>query len=904
MCTKLFLLGFSAWVCWAVQSPPAQNMFRSLPVTFERNQGQWPRSVELGAHIGGHLYTFAGKEIVIDGVVHLDLVSSGPGKLEALDPVETKTNYLGGSDSRKWVTGVPNYGRIRCRNAFPGIDLTLYGSHGELEFDYIVAPGAAPNQIQFRVRGARAKSVSGALKLTTPSGDVLEIRGPIAYQNTAAGRTAVECQFRLDPSGKVGFAIASFDRTTPLFIDPVLTFLGVLQETYASPLRSAAMDSGGALYLGGTLVNSTISTTPGVLRDTSTCGRPSLYSTDSWVIKLNPANLQVAWATYFPNVQSAAVRSIALDPAGNIVLGGDTGSAYFPVTPDAYLSTLPAGGGGFLAKLNSTGSAVLYSTFLENVPLLMKIDSRGDVYLSNGPTVQKFSPDRSAMVYTTPTPGGVTQITVDDSGNLYAISGPSPQLTVTPGAYKSSNNDGLYILRFDPQGNAVFAASFNALPDYTNAARPPDLTIDPAGNIVFTGLAGTGVPVVDDPDPQTNDCDPEKPCMAYVAALDPSGSSLLYSRLLGHGRGEKLAFGPDGDVYVVGEAWDLSFPRTFDAFQYCSNPPAPSAVPSDTVITTNGFIIRLDILGKREFSSFLGTSSTPEVDLLQLYGDRVLYVEGYNFSATTTATSGGGSGLFSAVIDTGQAPRIPHACLVNATQNVGDANVSYLYVAPGEMVTLFGEGLGPQAAAPAEWNSDRTLAKSLAGVQVLFDGVPAPMLYAQANQVNCIVPFGVAANRTTSVVVQYAGNQTDALVFHVAPNVVDPFTKDYFPGADVIAINEDGTPNSAEHPAVRGSISTFFATGLGQTNPPLQDGQIVAEAAPTTNAVGVSFFDSAGSSVVSGEVMYQGAAPGEIAGVYQVNVKIPTNASTGHTQVQFYAVAGSMNIATEGIWLK
>jgi uncharacterized protein (TIGR03437 family) len=734
---------------------------------------------------------------------------------------------------------------------------------------------------------------------------VLDIRGPIAYQNTAAGRKAVECQFRLDLSGKVGFAIASFDRTRPLIIDPVLTYLGALQETspsVTSGFASVTTDSNGAFYLSGTGMFFRIATTPGTLRTTSPCGLFTINCSDSWVIKLDATNHQVAWATYLGVPDWTTMTSIAIDPSGNVVLGGATGSANFPVTADAYLSTLPAGGGGFLTKLNSSGSALVYSTFLENVPWFMKIDSRGDAYLCNGPTVQKFSADRSAMLYTTPTPGGVTQIAIDDSGNLYAISGPSPYLTVTPGAYKSSDNDGLYILKFDAKGDPLFAASFNA-PFYYLSQRP-DIAVDPTGNIVFTGEAGSGVPVLNDPDPQTNDCDPEKPCMAYVAALDPSGSSLLYSRLLGHGRGEKLAFGPDGDVYVAGEASDLHFPRTFDAFQYCSDPPGEAAsYLTDTVFTFNGFLTRLGSQGQREFSSFLGTSST-YITHLRLAGDGTLYVGGYEASATATAAIGGRGGFFSAVIDTNQAPRIPHACLVNATQNVGDADISYLYVAPGEMVTLFGESLGPQAAAAAEWNSDGTLAKSLAGVQVLFDGTPAPLLYAQANQVNCIVPFGVTANRTTSVVVQYAGNQTDALVFHVAPNVADPFTKDYFPGADVIAINEDGTLNSPEHPAVRGSIITFFATGLGQTNPPLEDGQIAADAAPAINAMFVNFFNTGGSTI-SGEVLYQGAAPGEVAGVYQVNVRIPANASTGHTQVQFGALqTDSRGPVTESIWLQ
>ncbi len=184
---------------------------------------------------------------------------------------------------------------------------------------------------------------------------------------------------------------------------------------------------------------------------------------------------------------------------------------------------------------------------------------------------------------------------------------------------------------------------------------------------------------------------------------------------------------------------------------------------------------------------------------------------------------------------------------------------------------------------------------------MLFDGIAAPMLYAQANQVNCVVPFGVASNQSTSVTVQYAGNQTDPLVFHVAGAVANPFTKDYLPGADVIAINQDGTMNSGDHRAPRGSIITFFATGLGQTNPPLQDGQIAPGAAPAMSGIDVFFFFPPYGSVVRGDILYQGSAPGQVAGVYQLNVRIPANATTGHTQVQFVS---SVSIVTESIWLQ
>jgi hypothetical protein len=216
----------------AAINAPVQ-VFANLPITFERNQGQWPHDIEYGAHVGGHQYTFVGREIVIDRAIHLELISSRIGKLEALDPVETKTNYLTGVDSRKWITGVPNYSRIRQRNAFPGIDLILFGSHGQLEFDYVVAPGANPDQIRLKVRGASFQLVSGDIKLTTPSGEALDLRAPRAYQATGTSRRVIDCRFQVH-GREILFTSAPYDRALPLLIDPVLAYLDTIPGTYLS----------------------------------------------------------------------------------------------------------------------------------------------------------------------------------------------------------------------------------------------------------------------------------------------------------------------------------------------------------------------------------------------------------------------------------------------------------------------------------------------------------------------------------------------------------------------------------------------------------------------------------------------------------------------------------------------
>ena len=347
---------------------------------------------------------------------------------------------------------------------------------------------------------------------------------------------------------------------------------------------------------------------------------------------------------------------------------------------------------------------------------------------------------------------------------------------------------------------------------------------------------------------------------------------MRYTRLLGDGEAQKLAFDSNGDLWVAGLAWNVNhtfstgfFPRTPDAFQYCSMPIRESsdyysflAQMGRDYGSMNSFVVRLDPMGNRRFSSFTGTLGGT-ISYLHPSADGQLYLGGWSAESWMQTIDFS----FVSVIDITQSPRIPHACLVNATQNIIDTNPNSPVVAPGEMVTLFGEGLGPQDPANAQWDDAGTLSTQLAGVQVLFDGIAAPLLYAQYNQINCIVPFGVATKQTTTAVADYRGLQTDPMTFQVAPAVVNAFTKNQWPGADVVAVNQDGTMNSAGYPAARGSVITLFVTGGGLAGVPLQDGPLVPDASPAIAALSVNFYGPTGI-VVPAEVEYFGTAPARL----------------------------------------
>jgi len=215
-------------------------------------------------------------------------------------------------------------------------------------------------------------------------------------------------------------------------------------------------------------------------------------------------------------------------------------------------------------------------------------------------------------------------------------------------------------------------------------------------------------------------------------------------------------------------------------------------------------------------------------------------------------------------------------------------SASYLpqFIAPGELVTLFGTGMGPSAGINAQ-ATDGYMRTQLGGTEVLVNGVPAPLLYVSAQQVNAVVPL--SAPRTVEFVVKVNGETSNKVIVlrdlggeyeGEGPASVGVFTRDLSGTGQAAALNEDNTPNSPSNPAKRGSVVQVWFTGAGPMNPPGADGRItpIGELARMTNMV-VAGVATEGPSV--DEILFAGAAPGLVSGMAQINVRIPENAQTG-----------------------
>jgi uncharacterized protein (TIGR03437 family) len=210
------------------------------------------------------------------------------------------------------------------------------------------------------------------------------------------------------------------------------------------------------------------------------------------------------------------------------------------------------------------------------------------------------------------------------------------------------------------------------------------------------------------------------------------------------------------------------------------------------------------------------------------------------------------------------------AAVANAASYSADA------VSPGEVVAIFGSNLGPAVPAGTQLTANGFVASSLAGTQALFDGVPGPLLYASANQVNAIVPFGLSSS-ITEVQIMYQGQASGLFAMPVAPSTAGIFSADGSGAGQAVAINQDGSVNSLANPAAAASVITLWATGAGQLAPPGQDGAVAAAGnlpAPMLPVTAQVDAQPAG-------VLYAGSGAGIVEGVIQVNLRVPSGALAG-----------------------
>ena len=224
----------------------------SQPLAFEANRGQTDASVKFLTRAQNFTVFLMPGETVLRGrnadVLRMKLQNANQSpRLVGESRQQRVSNYFVGNDRSKWLTGVPNYGQVRYQDVYSGIDMVYHSDQRQLEYDFVVKPGADPNQIRVLFEGASKMSVTekGDLELESAAGTTVNHK-PVVYQMVKGHRKLVDGEFILASNSTVGFKVAGYDRTQPLIIDPtlqVLSFFGGTLNDEASGVAASAVQA-------------------------------------------------------------------------------------------------------------------------------------------------------------------------------------------------------------------------------------------------------------------------------------------------------------------------------------------------------------------------------------------------------------------------------------------------------------------------------------------------------------------------------------------------------------------------------------------------------------------------------------------------------------------------------------
>jgi hypothetical protein len=523
--------------------------------------------------------------------------ASSVARVSGLDELPGKSNYFIGNDPNKWRTNVPTYARAKYQAIYPGVDLVFYGNQRQLEHDFVVAPGADPSTVAFRLQGSKEVSLDagGNLVIAVDGGEV-RFERPLIYQETNGARREIPGGYVLKGPREVAFSVGTYDPTRPLVIDPVLVYSTYLGGSGHDEATSIALDASGNAYVAGLTTSSDFPTTGGAFQETQSA------SSCAFVTKIAPDGSSLVYSTYLGGSGGdARALGIAVDSLGNAYVKGET-DAQFPTTPGAFQRTF--GGGrhdAFVTKLNPTGSGLVYSTFLggsgddyaDISSNSIAVDSAGSAYVVGGtdstnfPTtpgafdrifggggsdnfVTKLSADGSALVYSTYLGGSGWEeeyiaIAIDSSGNAYVTGGTnSTDFPTTPGAYRTSGS-GVFVTKLNAAGSAL---AYSTYLTNDSDAYGEGIAVDTSGNAYVTGYLGFSTDIPTTPGafqtvrPGGYD--------TFVTKLNATGSALVYSTYLGGSgtdEGYGVAVDESGTVYVTGTTDSIDFPTTPGAIQ-------------------------------------------------------------------------------------------------------------------------------------------------------------------------------------------------------------------------------------------------------------------------------------------------------------------------------------------------
>ncbi len=633
-----------------------RQVFASLPLSFEANRGQTDQQVRFLSRGRGYTMFLTPTEAVLvlkareaSGVSRgtkeaavgsdstalsrrtsvLSPQSSALGRgtvlrmrlvgakaspiVEGLDELPGKSHYFIGNNPEKWRTHIPTFARVAYRSIYPGIDLVYYGNRRELEYDFVLAPGADPSAITLDFHGARRVSVDGQgdAILDTGSG-TLRLKKPVMYQARDGDKIAVDGHYVLKPRHQLAFHVESYDASRPMIIDPTLTYSTYLGGSGDDSGNGIVIDASGNAYVTGSTGSPnfpTFCTPPCTVFDSVRSGL-----VDAFVTKLNSTGTApLVYSTYLGGDDNDSANSIAVDAGLNVYVTGNTLSNNFPTapTPCTFACALDGPQDAFVTKLDPTGTALVYSIYLGGNASEsgngIVVDTLGNAYVTGNTTsttfptgctpsciqfdsvlggpedafVTKLDSTGIALVYSTYLGGSSddfgSSLAIDSAGNAYITgstlspdfpTGCTPACVPFDATFNAARD--VFVTKLNAAGTALVYSTYLG---GTGDDSGNGIVVDAFASAYVTGSTGS-------PDFPTACTAPDCPAFdialnalgdAFVTKFNPTGTApLVYSTYLGGDGpdvGESLAVDSNGNAYVTGRTGSTNFPTAGGPFQ-------------------------------------------------------------------------------------------------------------------------------------------------------------------------------------------------------------------------------------------------------------------------------------------------------------------------------------------------
>jgi len=645
------------------------QVLSQAPMVFEPNRGQTDNRVQFLARGHGYSIFLTSDEAVLEGqhfaadhrtlqtsVVRMSLAGSNPlAAVSGENRLPGNSSYIVGNRSADWHSGIEQFSRVRYHEVYPGIDLVYYGKQGKLEYDFKVAPGADPSLVALNFAGPQLLNLNDNGELSLAVGaDTLQMHAPRVYQTLNGQEQEIPARFVLLADNKVGFQVGAYDRSRELVIDPVLSYSTFLGGSVSENFPTVAVDSSFNIYVAGSTTSTNFPTTSGVLQ-TSLAGTANIF-----VTKFSPTGAApLLFSTYLGGNGTDASVGVAVDKAFNVYVAGTTSSSNFPVvTATAYQSAAKtAGNHVFISKLNSTGTALVYSTYLSGSG-------------TDTATGMAIDPQGLGQVF-------VTGTTSSTDFPLSTVTPPfqSTSLATTQFFVSKVDTTAVGLISLD------YSTYFGGGNPTTGTATGGGIAVDSSGNLYITGgtnflhtNATNDFPILngyqDCLDVSTPIPPPisPPPCPTTVTALDAfvakinptaaQGSQLIYSTYLG-GSADDIGYGiavdTAGNAYVTGSTGsaDIVLPTVITPFQ-----PAYSG-NTDAFLGKIGNPITTSPIYPLNYYSYLGGASGTDIGLaVAVDPSQEAHITGstastdFNVVNPVQSTLAGGTDAFAAVLST------------------------------------------------------------------------------------------------------------------------------------------------------------------------------------------------------------------------------------------------------------